>query len=250
MIAAPLSRRQTGTGLKTNISVFFYRPLPAGSPNLCLVFLLLCQELFSLCWWCVLLCLRLRGISSLSCVESPSMEKTTPLVQRKGRRCTPRTTRCWVSLWVNPSEWKELDKNMFKVVWTLLFFIGRTMWTQPWISLRLLQGCSLWTTCCTWPKFTRTRTSGWVFQLLHDFNSQKCRHQTPPTRLLPADRSSWRTAAERTNMNVPSADVPSNSPECCVRSSRLESCVSRSVHKRSSCFIYFFIRLCVLVVEA
>lgn len=45
-------------------------------------------------------------------------------------------------------------------------FKYRTTWTRPWISPKLLLGCWLWTTCCTWPRFTRTRTSGLVLPLL------------------------------------------------------------------------------------
>lgn len=44
-------------------------------------------------------------------------------------------------------------------------FPCRTTWTRPWTSPRLLRGCWPWTTCCTWPRFTRTPTSGSVFWL-------------------------------------------------------------------------------------
>lgn len=73
-------------------------PLVAtNSPN---VFLIVFR-----CWWHVgLLWFRRRGTSFLSCAELLSMEKMTPLVQRRERPCTPRTIRCWASLWVSTTD--------------------------------------------------------------------------------------------------------------------------------------------------
>lgn len=45
-------------------------------------------------------------------------------------------------------------------------FKCRTTWTRPWTSPKLLLECWLWTTCCTWPRFTRTRISGLVLAFL------------------------------------------------------------------------------------
>lgn len=73
------------------------------------VFLVCCKHV-GLLW------LRLRETSSLSCVGLPSMEKMIRPGQKKERQCTPRTTRCWVSLWVSTTDWSfscDTFKNRF-----------------------------------------------------------------------------------------------------------------------------------------
>lgn len=59
--------------------------------------------------------------------------------------------------------------------------------------------------------------------------AQPCCHICLPNPLafLP-NRSSWRTAAERTNMSAPLAAAPSSSPKCSVKFCRLGNCVSPS----------------------
>lgn len=60
-------------------------------------------------------------------------------------------------------------------------FKCRTTSTRPWTSPKRLLGCWPWTTCCTWPRFTRTRISGlalaffiltrWKTENIHSFIS-------------------------------------------------------------------------------
>lgn len=53
---------------------------------------------------------RLRETSFLSCVGLPLMEIVIPLVQRRGKPCTPRITRCWGSLWATDLPFNSLIK--------------------------------------------------------------------------------------------------------------------------------------------
>lgn len=91
------------------------------------------------------------------------MEKMTPWAQRRERPCTLKTTRCWASLWVS----RQCSWNCVHVSesppWC---FKCRTTWIRPWTSPKRLLGCWPWTTCCTWPRFTRTPTSGLVLAFL------------------------------------------------------------------------------------
>lgn len=60
-------------------------------------------------------------------------------------------------------------------------------------------------------------------------SSQSCAASLASLSHLPSlfrPRLSWRTAAEKTNMNVPLAAVPSSSPKCSVKSCRLGNYVS------------------------
>lgn len=86
---------------------------------------------------------------------------------------------------------------------------------------------------------TYIRVSVGLYMTLHI--SQRWWSQPNPTCLLTHDRLCWRTAAARTNTNVPSAGVPSNSLECCARFSRLENCVSRSLSERVGAVVLLII---------
>lgn len=185
------------------------------------------------------------------------MEKLILLVPKRERPCTPRTTRCLDSLWDCMNNFSLFYSNFYKLKCIIKI---RWKWLNAsfvfWFVLSLLQMQNHVNPAMD---FTQTPPGMLALDnmlylakvhqdtyirvsvgLTHDLLTLlSFKGQTHLTCRLTCGRLSWRTAAERISTSVPLVAVPLNSLVCCVRYSRLESCVSSTVVSFFFLFIFY-----------